>query len=134
MYWKKNDNDDYGGFYPAIPEKADASKFIEITKDEWQTLLDGQSQGKEIKDVDGVPTLVNRTYTDDELAETARMERDNKLSAVEWRISRYNSQTQLGITPTETDIKPVLEYMQKLRDLPTQEGWPENVVWPEAPA
>jgi hypothetical protein len=130
MYWKKNDDDDYGGFYPSVPEKADASKFVEITTEEWQALLDGQSQGKEIKDVDGAPTLVERVYTDEELAKTARMERDNRLSAVEWRVTRYNTQVALGITPTEADITPVLEYMQKLRDLPEQEGWPENITWP----
>ena len=130
MYWKKNDDDDYGGFYPSVPEKADASKFVKITTEQWQALLDGQSQGKEIRDVDGVPTLVKRTYTDDELAKTARMERDNRLSAVEWRVTRYNTQVQAVITPTEADITPVLEYMQKLRDLPTQEGWPENITWP----
>jgi hypothetical protein len=40
---------------------------------------------------------------------------------------------RLSLTPTEGDIKPVLEYMQKLRDLPSQEGWPEKVEWPEEP-
>ena len=40
---------------------------------------------------------------------------------------------RLGVTPTEADITPVLEYMQELRDLPEQEGWPENITWPEEP-
>ena len=38
-----------------------------------------------------------------------------------------------SLTPTEADIKPVLEYMQELRGLPTTEGWPEKVEWPEEP-
>lgn len=69
----------------------------------------------------------------DSLEEDARRDRDKRIDAVEWRVTRYNTQVQLGITPTETDITPVLEYMQALRDLPETEGWPENIVWPKEP-
>ena len=69
----------------------------------------------------------------EEKSEQARQKRDELLSAVEWRVTRYNTQVQLGITPTEADITPVLEYMQALRDLPENEGWPENIIWPKEP-
>ena len=71
--------------------------------------------------------------TEADIESQARAKRDELLSSVEWRVTRHNSQVQLGVTPTESDIKPVLEYMQELRDLPTHEGWPEKVEWPEEP-
>jgi hypothetical protein len=74
--------------------------------------------------------IVERSLTTEQLSRQARAKRDDLLSSVEWRVTRYNTQVQAGITPTEGDIKPVLEYMQKLRDLPEQEGWPENITWP----
>lgn len=77
--------------------------------------------------------IVGRSLSTGQLSEQARAQRDDLLSSVEWRVTRYNTQVQAGITPTEADIKPVLEYMQKLRDLPSQEGWPEKVEWPEEP-
>jgi hypothetical protein len=77
--------------------------------------------------------LVAGIITEADVEARARAKRDERLSAVEWRVTRYNTQVQAGITPTEADIKPVLEYMQKLRDLPEQEGWPEKVEWPEEP-
>lgn len=49
MWWKKGD----GGFYDVKIENG-----IELTDEEWQSLLDGQSQGKEIvEDEDGHPIL-----------------------------------------------------------------------------
>ena len=49
MWWKKGD----GGFYDVEIENG-----IELTDEEWQSLLDGQSQGKEIvEDENGHPVL-----------------------------------------------------------------------------
>lgn len=49
MWWKKGD----GGFYDVKIENG-----IELTDEEWQSLLDGQSKGKEIvEDEDGHPIL-----------------------------------------------------------------------------
>lgn len=61
-----------------------------------------------------------------------REERDCLIAAAEWRIRRYQDQIILGIEPTENVI-PVLQYIQALRDVPQQEGFPTNIVWPEAP-
>ncbi len=125
-YWKD-------GFYDGSANRAIPEGAVRVTDEQWRALLDGQSEGKEIRDVDGVPTLAERTVTTTELESRARAKRDERLSAVEWRVSRHDTQVRLGVTPTEADITPVLEYMQKLRDLPTQEGWPEKVEWPEIP-
>lgn len=49
MWWKKGD----GGFYDVKIKNG-----IELTDEEWQSLLDGQSKGKEIvEDEDGRPVL-----------------------------------------------------------------------------
>lgn len=49
MWWKKGD----GGFYDVEIENG-----IELSDEEWQSLLDGQSKGKEIvEDEDGHPIL-----------------------------------------------------------------------------
>lgn len=66
------------------------------------------------------------------LAKQIRMERDRRIMAVQWRRDRYNDEVTLGMTPTEP-IEPILQYIQALRDVPQQEGFPENVQWPEEP-
>jgi hypothetical protein len=84
----------------------------------------------ELSETDDGYEIVERSLTTEQLSEQARAKRDDLLKSIEWRVTRYNTQVQLGVTPTESDIKPVLEYMQKLRDLPTTEGWPKNITWP----
>jgi len=39
---------------------------------------------------------------------------------------------KLDLTPTE-ELRPLLEYIQALRDVPQQEGFPNNITWPEVP-
>jgi hypothetical protein len=52
-----------------------------------------------------------------------RAERDAKLKDSDW--------TQLSDAPVDKDAWAV--YRQALRDVPQQEGFPENVTWPEQP-
>ena len=35
---------------------------------------------------------------------------------------------------SDADLAKIKEYRQALRDVPSQEGFPDNVVWPEMPA
>jgi hypothetical protein len=56
-------------------------------------------------------------------ADTVRAERDAKLTASDW--------TQLADAPVDDLVWAV--YRQALRDVPQQEGFPLNVVWPEPP-
>jgi hypothetical protein len=60
----------------------------------------------------------------EQLAEEIRTERDRLLSASDW--------TQVADAPV--DQAAWAEYRQALRDVPEQEGFPENVVWPTEPA
>jgi hypothetical protein len=57
------------------------------------------------------------------LADQVRAERDRLLAASDW--------TQVADAPI--DQAAWAEYRQALRDVPEQEGFPENVVWPTKP-
>lgn len=59
-----------------------------------------------------------------------RRKRDLLISGVRWRIERHNDEVLMGVTPTEP-IEPILEYIQALRDVPAQPGFPESINWPE---
>ena len=56
--------------------------------------------------------------------QNARLVRDHLLSASDW--------TQVADAPV--DAAAWATYRQALRDIPQQEGFPENITWPEAPA
>lgn len=54
----------------------------------------------------------------------ARKTRDNLLASTDW--------TQLPDAPVDTVAWAT--YRQELRDVPSQEGFPDNIIWPERPA
>lgn len=61
--------------------------------------------------------------TKDEVAAQVRSHRDALLSSSDW--------TQMQDAPV--DRAAWAEYRQALRDVTDQEGFPENVTWPEPP-
>ena len=65
----------------------------------------------------------------------ARTERDRRLDAMRWRIERYQTQDAAGLETTDTaeHYKAILLYIQALRDVPTQAGFPDFIEWPEEP-
>ena len=64
--------------------------------------------------------------TTEELAQEKRAERDNLINSILWRIERYNQQKQLEIetTDSESEYIAILQYIQYLRDVPAQPGFP----------
>ena len=58
-----------------------------------------------------------------DLEAKVRNERDNLLIESDW--------TQILDSPV--DKEAWADYRQALRDIPQQEGFPENVLWPEKP-
>ena len=56
--------------------------------------------------------------------------RDSKIQSVIWRIERHESELRQGIVLTEP-IEPIDTYIQALRDIPQQAGFPNNIIWPE---
>ena len=65
-------------------------------------------------------------------AEQVRAERDAKIEAIRWRIERHKDELWLGNEPLEP-LEPLLQYVQALRDVPAQAGFPENIEWPPEP-
>ncbi|MEA5032301.1 MAG: phage tail assembly chaperone [Sphaerochaeta sp.] len=55
--------------------------------------------------------------------------RDQKIRDIEWRFRRYEDETILDL-PHNDDIARLAAYVQALRDVPQQEGFPEDIVWP----
>ena len=46
--------------------------------------------------------------------------RDQYINNIEWRVSRYRDQVEIGVTPTDDQATytKILQYMQYLRDYP----------------
>lgn len=65
----------------------------------------------------------------------ARAERDRRIDAIRWRIERYQTQEAAGLETTDTaeHYKAILLYVQTLRDVPAQSGFPDAIEWPEEP-
>ena len=68
-------------------------------------------------------------------AAEARAERDRRIDAIRWRIERYQTQAAAGLETTDTaeHYKAILLYVQALRDVPEQAGFPDAIEWPEEP-
>ena len=79
-----------------------------------------------------VEAHMNPVPTPEQLADTARAERDRLIESVRWRIERHSDELALGSEPTEP-LEPLLQYAQDLRTVPQQEGFPETVEWPQCP-
>lgn len=58
-----------------------------------------------------------------------RKQRDTLMNDFEWRYSRYDRQTRLGL-PTTDNLEKMDTYMQSLADITSQTD-PFNIVWPE---
>ena len=90
-----------------------------------QTPEDGLTKITEQEALD----ITNPPPTSEQLAEKVRAERDAKIEAVRWRVERAKDEKELGIPLTEP-LEPLLQYVQALRDIPEQAGFPEKVEWP----
>lgn len=79
-----------------------------------------------------VDAHLNPVPTEEQLADTARAERDRLIESVRWRIERHRDEVALNTEPTDP-LEPLLQYTQALRDVPQQTGFPESVEWPQCP-
>jgi len=120
-YW--NRYGETGGFSETPREGS-----VEITDEYWMELLNAQSDGGYAiaSNADGYPVIVLPAQTADQIRST----RDRLIAETRWRIERHADEVAMGITPSE-DITPVLQYIQSLRDITKQPGFPASVLWPE---
>ena len=127
------DGKDYG-FYL---EKDGLQNVVELTDEEHMALMDAQAEGKVIVFHEGAkPTLQDPPPpSDDDLAKAARQKRDALIAAIQWRIERYSQQKTLGIKTADTEewYRSALAYVQHLRDIPEQQGFPKEILWQDEP-
>ena len=112
----------------AISDKADFPllDFDSVVEDEEHSVEDYVY-------LDGQFVLKTDDAAKEQWAIEARAERDRRIDAARWRIERYQTQTAAGIDTTDTaeQYQALLIYVQALRDVPEQEGFPDNIRWPE---
>lgn len=63
------------------------------------------------------------------LAAQVRAERDNRMKDVVNWYQRYERETRLGL-PYSLSLEQIDTYATALANVPEQEGFPTNVVWP----
>ena len=85
--------------------------------------------------VNGEFVLASSTEAIEQKKAEARAERDRRIDAIRWRIERYQTQKAAGLETTDTaeHYKAILLYVQDLRDVPEQAGFPDAIEWPEEP-
>lgn len=105
-----------------------------ISKERYLSVIANPAHGKiRSHDAEGLPILIDPPPpTREQLADTARAERDRRIESVRWRIERHKDELALGSEPTE-QLEPLLQYTQALRDVPQQTWFPESVEWPQCP-
>ncbi|QBH18606.1 hypothetical protein EYC51_03345 [Alcaligenes faecalis] len=117
------------GFYdPGIHGENIPEDAVEITKAEHVALIAGQAGGQRIvSGAGGKPKLVYPPEpTEDELADSARAQREALLRASDW--------VALRAIETSTPVPAQwVAYRQQLRDVPQQEVFPVQVDWPQPP-
>ena len=112
-YYKNTNGDVYAYASEAERQEWGAPDLVEMTKKE-------------------IDEHLNPKPTTEQLAEQARAKRDRLIESVRWRIERHNDELALGREPTEP-LEPLLQHVQALRDVPAQQGFPEEVEWPTEP-
>lgn len=105
--------DTKGNIYAVSPIQTPDKEWVALTKKETEAHL-------------------NPVPTTEQLADTARAERDRRIASVRWRIERHNDELALGREPTEP-LEPLLQYVQNLRGVPQQSGFPGDIDWPVNP-
>ena len=109
---------------------------VEVTYELHQELLTQLSSGRVLSSEGGLPVTIEAPPPSAEaIAARIRAERDAKIDALQWIIQRHQSEIALGLTPTlnEPDYLALQAYVQQLRDVPTQPGFPMSIEWPEPP-
>ena len=91
------------------------------------TCIEGEYSAEEYRIIDGLPVAKSASEIEakrlEELTRDVRFSRNAELKKTDW--------TQISDAPV--DQTAWATYRQALRDLPDQEGFPDNVVWPTKP-
>lgn len=101
---------------------------VEITDEQHKALLNAQSTGKIIKaDKKGFPIAIDPPApTDEELAVSARLMRDQLMKESDWVVIRA---AEIGESVPDAWVA----YRTRLRDITGQSGFPKTINWPSKP-
>ncbi|WP_457571313.1 phage tail assembly chaperone [Desulfovulcanus sp.] len=71
----------------------------------------------------------------EKVAIVVKQKRNKLIDEVVWMLDRHRNQKEFGLATTITDEQATVlaQYIQKLRDIPEQEGFPFEFTWPEKP-
>lgn len=122
-----------------IPQgyKIDNDKLVEMTFNE-RIIAGIDELPRNMKIVDN--KLVEKSeeekladMTTEEKSTYHRQKRDVLLNSVLWKVERHSQEERLGMETTlsEEEYINLLTYIQNLRNLPQQAGFPDEVMYPE---
>lgn len=117
------------GFYDTDINGGDIpSDAIDITEDEYKSILYGQAAGKIISaDFAGKPVLREQSpQTAEQLTSAVRTKRDRLIAETDYLVL-----IDYPITPEKLEL--VKTYRQLLRDITKQPGFPTTIDWPPMP-
>ena len=103
LYKDKN-----GNIYSVSPIQQPQDGWIELTK-------------KEIEE------HLNPIVPKEVVESNKRLERDKVINNFSWRLDRNSQELELGLETTDNRIE-LLKYMQYLRDIPNEDGFPNNAI------
>ena len=130
-YFKEGKDDFFKNFNPTSFDEADIvsiiQEFFPVVKRHWE-YQDTVDEGAPTLEAGSTGSL---TYTEpepvvetqEEKARRVREVRDSILRETDWMM----------FSDTATPSQAWLDYRQALRDVPSQGGFPDNIVWPTKP-
>lgn len=113
-------------FYDSEIRKHIPDGCVKITKEQHTEILEKLNSRFSVDYVDGEFRFSEIEISKEQKESSIRKRRDFLISSCDWTI--------LPDSPLSTEKKKEWKsYRQQLRDITTQEGFPENVVFPEKP-
>ncbi len=124
------------GSVNATPEELTAANIVPVTLFTGTSPIDGHQYGVDIiQQSDGTwaQELVRRTISEEQyqnnvdvLSQAVKADRSRMLVSCDWVVAKSIEDG----TPVPDAWKT---YRQALRDIPSQEGFPFNITWPQRP-
>ncbi|MFC5372894.1 phage tail assembly chaperone [Brevundimonas faecalis] len=134
IYFAPSTNAFYDLAVWSAPLPADA---VQVSAEDYAAMLAAEATGlRRMADADGRPVAVAPPPpTSAELADQARRRRDAEVTAWRWMIERHRDEIELdqAATLTPAQFAALLAYVQALRDVPAQPGFPAAITWPTPP-
>lgn len=124
-------------FYETDINKIIPADSVEITDEEWQSLLAGQSEGMVLKaGSDGKPSLGELVITEEEKKAQLEATKRELRAAADEAIAPLQDAVSLGIATDEESLmlKAWTTYRVLLNRIDVTTGDASDIDWPELPA